>query len=297
LLTRKNDWTEPERKMMRKAGRRYLAGAGLIVFIGLVARLGFEGYQYLQAFTLVQTLRHADAEKARGIIWQLETCRRWANPKLFRLLAETPPSSQQHLHASFALLSVDPSQVDYLYPRMLNVDGDELSLVIESLIPYKNQFVPKLWPILDATEPGTTSWSAVSSPECPSPSAAGHPPAAATAVPDGRLATNELYEDVEMPAKSSLILRVAAILAHYDPANQRWDNSKIKITDELVRLDPVELAYWVRALRPIKEALIGPLNAINSDDKRPPNEKNIAAVVLRDYGVRVKRPLISTIGD
>ena len=92
-----------------------------------------------------------------------------------------------------------------------------------------------------------------------------------------------------MPARSSLILRIAAILAHYDPASQRWEKTRGKICNELVRLDPVELAYWVNALRPIKEALIPPLEHISIDNKRPPTEQNIAAVVLREYGIEPRK--------
>jgi hypothetical protein len=285
LLTRKKDWTEPERKMMRKSGKRYLASAGLILFIGLVARLGVECNRYLHASALVQQLRHADTQIVGGIVSQLTTCRHWANPRLFRLLAESSPSSTEHLHASLALLSVDPSQIDYLFPRMLNVDGNELTVMIDFLRPYKEQLVPRLWPILDVTEPGTVSWNAESSPSPLSPSAGGQQAAAAPAAPDGRLDELGLFGSVSMPAKSSLILRVATILARYDPANQRWEKSKTRISNELVQLDPVQLAYWVTALRPVKDVLIGALLSINLDDKRPPTEKSIAAVVLRDYGV------------
>ena len=193
-------------------------------------------------------------------ISQLASCRHWANPRLVKLLSETPPPSKEHLHASLALLPVDTGQVDYLYQRMLNVDGVELSVIIDFLKPYKEQLVPKLWIILDSTEPGTISASAVQSPPSLSPSTVGHPPAATTPVPDKKNADfgSELIEKIEMPARSSLILRIAAILAHYDPASQRWEKTRDKICNELVRLDPVELAYWVNALRPIKEALIDP---------------------------------------
>ena len=230
----------------------------------------------------------------RRTISQLASCRRWANPRLVKLLTGTPPPSKEHLHASLALLPVDAGQIDYLYQRMLNVDGVELSVIIDFLKPYKEQLVPKLWIILDSTEPGTISASAVQSPPSPSPSTVGNPPAAATPVPDmkntGAGLDDLLLEKIPMPARSSLILRIAAILAHYDPASQRWEKARDKICNELVRLDPVELAYWVNALRPIKEALIDPLDTMSTDDKRPPTERNIAAVVLRDYGIEPTRP-------
>ena len=298
LLTRTRDWTDPQRKMMRKVETRHLARALLVLFIGLVVRLGIEYYLYLHASTLVEQLKSAETQEIGGMMSQLSTCRRWANPRLVSLLAGTPPSSKEHLHASLALLSVDTSQVDYLYQRMLNADGVELSVIMDFLKPCKEQLVPKLWSILDSTEPGTISWRALPSPPSPSPSAAGLPAAATTAVPegvadksgDGLEPDSLLVEKQVMPAKSSLILRIAAILAHYDPANQGWGKTKSKISNELVQLDPVELAYWVDSLRPVKEVLIRALYDIRNDDKRPSTEKNIANVVLRDYGEELVTP-------
>src|SRR5262249_33256420 len=42
-------------------------------------------------------------------------------PRLERLLTETPADSREHLHASLALLGVDPSQVDFLFRRLPGV--------------------------------------------------------------------------------------------------------------------------------------------------------------------------------
>jgi hypothetical protein len=291
LLTKKKDWTTPQCKMMRKVQTRHLVRGVLFVLIGLAAGAGIEVSRYFHAATLVEQLKVADTQDIGRMISQFASCRRWANPRLVKLLTETPPPSKEHLHASLALLPVDTRQIDYLYQRMLNVDGVELSVIIESLKPYREQLVPKLWIILDSTEPGTISSSALLSPPSPSPSKGGQPPTAAAPALDVSPYANDslLFEKIEMPARSSRILRIAAILAHYDPASQRWEKARNKICSELVRLDPVELAYWVNALRPIKEALVNPLMSMINEDKRPPAEKNIAAVILRDYGIEPEK--------
>src|SRR5438105_6441425 len=74
----------------------------------------------------------ADIEGVEPIIEKLETCRPWADPKLKALVAE-PPSAKAKLHASLALLPVDPGQVSFLEQQLLEVGPDEALVIARRL--------------------------------------------------------------------------------------------------------------------------------------------------------------------
>jgi serine/threonine protein kinase/formylglycine-generating enzyme required for sulfatase activity len=79
-------------------------------------------------------------------------------------------------------------------------------------------------------------------------------------------------------------LRAAAALAAYDPDNQRWDNSVKQVAEDLVTINPVYLAIWSEAFRPVKSRLIPPLSDVFRERKleRAP-ERSLATILLMDY--------------
>jgi hypothetical protein len=314
LLTRKKDWTDPQRRMMRKVEGRNLFRVGLILFIGLAARLGIEGYRYFHAPALVEQLKTARGQYVESIIRELSLCRRWANPRLYRLLTETSTLSKEHLHASLALLPVDTGQVEYLYPRMLDTSRDELAVIMNALRPHKSQLISKLWSILESAQPGTMH---LDSPSVPTPApqlTPSPPPPPQSALPPHQVPDKGVPESlsgsasaaalaasagasgagfggaVEAAAASgpigqedSLILRAATVLAHYDPESQRWERVTTRVSNELVKLNPLVLPYWLDALRPVKSKLKDSLVFASTDKKRPEIERIVADVIRGDY--------------
>ncbi|HWT81582.1 MAG TPA: serine/threonine protein kinase, partial [Candidatus Methylomirabilis sp.] len=154
LLTKKKDWTEPQRKMMRRAGRVHgLWGLGLAVLIALVSWGGMEGYGGLRASALVESLQSCVTSDAPAIVKQLSGYRRWADPQLVRVAQGTDAQSREHLHASLALLPVDPSQVDYLFNRLLSATENELPVLRDALKTHQFTLTPKLWAVLESAKP------------------------------------------------------------------------------------------------------------------------------------------------
>ena len=106
--------------MMKRAGRAHgLRALAAVLMLGLLTWGGIEGYGNHEASNLVESLTTASTTDVPGIVKQIAVYRRWADSKLARLLKDSKPSSRQHLHASLALLPVDPQQVDYLRERLL----------------------------------------------------------------------------------------------------------------------------------------------------------------------------------
>ena len=139
---------------MKRAGRVHgLRALAAAVILGLLTWGGIEAYGHLKASALVDSLTTAGTTDVPGIVKQIAAYRRWADSKLARLLQDSEPSSRQHLHASLALLPVDPRQVDYLRERLLTAPPGDVSVLREALQPHRAAVSPKLWEVVATAKP------------------------------------------------------------------------------------------------------------------------------------------------
>jgi formylglycine-generating enzyme required for sulfatase activity len=163
-FTKPSKWTEPEGRMMRTASRSIgLRAAGFaVLFIGVLAaawemnRRSVETNNATHAAGLVQQLLKAEIAQVPGIVENLQGYRRWTDPELKRVIAQSALDSKEKLHASIALLPVDPRQVDYLLGRALIADPGLMAVLRDSLQPHRTELVDRLWRELDeanSTEP------------------------------------------------------------------------------------------------------------------------------------------------
>jgi serine/threonine protein kinase/formylglycine-generating enzyme required for sulfatase activity len=131
--TRSKNRTPAQRRMLQAATQRHLIQAGVVLLATALFGWGLaEVYRGpVKADHLVQALASADIERVDGIIEELASCRRWADPKLAALVAD-PPSAKAKLHASLALLP-DPEQVAYLEKQLLEVGPDEALVIARRL--------------------------------------------------------------------------------------------------------------------------------------------------------------------
>lgn len=257
LLTDTRKWTDPQRKMMGKAGRVHgirsaivavlLAGftlAGISVRHAVLEQRSRTQAQIQEkenttrAEGLVASLLSADTPQVPAIISDLQAYRDWADPLLREEHGKAAESSRQKLHASLALLPVNPGQVDYLYSRLLDAQPNEVPVIRDSLLPYKDALLEKLWAVTQAPEKG----------------------------------------------KESQRLRAAAGLAKYDPASKKWKTSSPLVVNDLVLENPVHLGQWSEMYRPLKNSLLEPL-AVIFRDRNPERaaERTLATNLLADY--------------
>src|SRR5262249_53546929 len=113
-----------------------------------------EGWGHLRAATLVRVLAGANTADAPAVIRDLEGYRRWADPLLRRLAAESPAGSRERLHASLALLPGDDSQVDSRLGGLLEAGREELPVIRDALRPHRADVAPRLWGVLESDESG-----------------------------------------------------------------------------------------------------------------------------------------------
>jgi serine/threonine protein kinase/formylglycine-generating enzyme required for sulfatase activity len=152
--TQKKNWTEPQRKMMAKASRVLaLRGVTLVALFMIitVGGMGIRGYVMEQkaayAAGLVQSLVRAEITHVPAIVKQMKDYRQWVDPLLQDAITEAQENGDARieLHASLALLPVDPNQKEFLLGRLLDAAPREVPIIREALLPYKAELVGPLW--------------------------------------------------------------------------------------------------------------------------------------------------------
>jgi serine/threonine protein kinase/formylglycine-generating enzyme required for sulfatase activity len=150
LFTRKRDWTTPQRRMMRRAGRFHaLRGAALVLVLGLLAFGGWWTFGALRGHSRVETLLAARTADVPALVRELGPYRRWADPLLREKAAQEDLDEGKRLHVALALLPVDASQADYLADRLLAAAGpEEVKAVRVLLHEHAPGSAAQFWPVL-----------------------------------------------------------------------------------------------------------------------------------------------------
>jgi serine/threonine protein kinase/formylglycine-generating enzyme required for sulfatase activity len=157
LLTSKKDWTEPQRRMMRKAARHWaLFGLVTLAFWTLVGLALNEGYGRFQARALERRLLDANTDEVPAIVQDMAPYRRWLDPLLHEALVRAGRDNdpRRQLHTSLALLPVDRSQAEYLYQRLLGAEPHEVPVIRDALAPRKDGLLDPLWAVVEAPDKG-----------------------------------------------------------------------------------------------------------------------------------------------
>jgi len=243
-LTRPKDWTDPQRRMMRRTDRVHgLRGLALAVVAAVLTVLGLnvrnrvvEDRHATTAAGLVQQLFKADTAQVPEIVEKLSSYRRWTDPELIRAVEDDSVDPRMKLHASLALLPVDAAQVPYLETQLLASAPAEVPVLRSALRPHQAGLTPKLWSALESATPG-----------------------------EPRLLTS------------------ASALAFYDPENPRWDGQGGKVAQALVKVNSLVLGLWLDALRPVRGKLTGPLATIFRDKQQSETVRSLATDILYDY--------------
>jgi eukaryotic-like serine/threonine-protein kinase len=156
LLTRKKDWTDPERRMMARAGRvhavRGLTRATVLILLSWGV---YEVDGQLKAQMLRDRLLASPLAEAPGIIAELRPYQGWADPMLRQALAEAEGTgnSRMQLNAALALLPMDDTQLPYLKDRLLRSSAEDVAVLRKSLLSYKDSIAPDCWRVLEKPTP------------------------------------------------------------------------------------------------------------------------------------------------
>ena len=146
------------------AARRASVSPGALALAAVVAVLAAAGMtlrdrinedrEAAMASGLVQQLFKAETAEVPGIIRAIGGHRRRTDPELRRALVDPAAGPKEMLHASLALLPIDPAQVPYLEARLLRASARDLPVVRAALEPFRSRLVNPLWTTLESSEPG-----------------------------------------------------------------------------------------------------------------------------------------------
>ncbi len=148
VLTRSEDWTEPQRRMMQAARRHHLRRAAAATVLLLVALLGsFAAYRDLQARQLVARLLEAQTSEVPAIVAQTAPLASWVERNLER--ADPGQDPRKQLHVSLARLPRHPVEAAYLQRRLLDAPPAEVTVIREALGPGAASSIAQWWRVLE----------------------------------------------------------------------------------------------------------------------------------------------------
>jgi serine/threonine protein kinase/formylglycine-generating enzyme required for sulfatase activity len=160
LLTCKKNWTEPQRRMMRRAALHWtFSGLVAAVFWTFVCWAIYEGHGTLKAHALLDRLLDANTNEVPIIVQDMTSYRRWIDPLLRKAAAQAEASKDERkrVNASLALLPVDGTQVAYLKSRLLDAEPHEVPVIRDALAQHKDELLDKLWAVVQTPEKGKES--------------------------------------------------------------------------------------------------------------------------------------------
>jgi serine/threonine protein kinase/formylglycine-generating enzyme required for sulfatase activity len=275
LSTSQGRWTDAQREMMKRAGRKHLQTALLGLGLLALVTLGVvEAIASMRASGLIESLRTASTAEVPAILTQLEGLRRWAGPGLRRVLRESSPSSRERLHSSMALLDADPSQLAYLTDRLLSASTSELPVLRALLEPYRSKVATDLWPALDAAKPGApgvlTAASALALYAPEDPRWARHSEKIAASLVHSNPLSLASWLELLRPVRLSLAGPLSAILRDRGPLRTESDRERAAtLLSDYLADQPATLADLLLDADPTPFAVLAPAALRQAESVRP----------------------------
>jgi formylglycine-generating enzyme required for sulfatase activity len=246
LLTKKQDWTPPQRQMMAKAGRYHvLRGTLLAAGLILLSVAGWDGLGRLKAHALRDLLLRATTKEIPDIVQQMPPYRPWLDRLLREAAGEAgPEDAAKQLHLSLALLPVEPGQADKLYERLLTADPEEVRVIGQALQAQQDTLAPRLRTLLADAQ-----------------AAAGHRLRAACVLAQWDATGTEAPDNPWTAAASVIVQQLL----------------------KTVQKNPSHYPPLLDLLRPVRLRLLAALAAVYRDRQRPESERTFATSILADY--------------
>ncbi len=252
LLTKKKEWTAPQLKMMKRAGRVHVVRAStratlMILPLALATLFGVLWVEWVIRPALdKEGLNTVLVSPLTGVPRTFDSLIGYRGKSVEPLLrqayseAKKSGDSRKQLNAAVALsrlLPLDDQYIPYLKDRLLTAEAQNISVLRMALASRKDAIVPDFWYKLEKPTP----------------------------------------ED------RSKALQAASALALYDPATPRWEKVRTDVVNRLVAENAYVVAHWIDALRPVREQMRDPLVAVFHDEKRAESERTLAANALAEY--------------
>ncbi|GIW78921.1 MAG: hypothetical protein KatS3mg105_0728 [Gemmatales bacterium] len=243
LFTKKHAWTAPQRKMMRQASRYYLTRAAVLAALFVV--VVFAGRKFSS-----HAAAQVRATYAAGLVQALRHSDIEEVPDLIEKMEKYREWTDPLIRKELASAPFDSRQRLHASLALLPVDDSQVDYLFTRLLEASPREVAILRQAL---------------------------------LNHKKKLIPRLWPIVERPREKPHRLRAAAALALFDPRNQRWNNVKIGIAEDLVSVNPLALGTWLDVLRPVRDKLLEPLTSIFRNAGRSAEQRLLTATILSEY--------------
>ncbi|MEY4179046.1 MAG: hypothetical protein RLY70_2620 [Planctomycetota bacterium] len=257
-LTQRRDWTEPQRRMMRRAGLVHVLRATLATILVMVlGTAAFTAREWQRIGGLTTSLLSANPDRLVDIAQQLDRSPRFANAHLKPLFPSTDTASR----SPPAVAATDPQKLLHASLALVARDAAHESALLQALLTGKYTYAIPIRERLRLL------------------------PAARFEAVKAEL--KKLLGDDRADARRRF--GAALALAAYGPASapSLWKASDLAfVTRELVSANPEYQPELRRALRPLEGRLRPDLERLFSDATATDAQRLAAANALADYASR-----------
>lgn len=244
LLTSRDAWTEPERRMMDRSRRVYTARwlISLLILVTIGTGIAAIRHQVLvaqnhqRADGLVNRLLVADIAEAPRIVMDLQKDSYLTTPMLESAADDQQRTPAERLRATMALANGPGARAGQLIDYASQCDLATLTVIRDRISPYAPELSQELW--------------------------------------------SRVKDDSTSPPPR---LRLSALLSMADPTGDGWQNLAPAIVSALLAENTLDLDSWAELLRPASRSLTPGLRLRFDDETATPTERARAARVLARY--------------
>jgi serine/threonine protein kinase len=150
LFTRRQRWTDVQRRMIRSAGLQHTVSTAVaVVLVAVLAVGGLQIWGGLKAQTLVDRLFDAQMEEVPRVVAAMEPLRSRVDPLLAVKASNPSLEDGKKVRLALAGLPQDAGQVPLLEKRMLEAAPAEFEVLRQALLPHAEDISSRMWKILD----------------------------------------------------------------------------------------------------------------------------------------------------
>ena len=240
LFTKSDQWSSPQKKMMRVATRvqGLRAGVVLTMLIGIC----FAAIGTAEHLASQQAVQDTDARIGRLIVAEpdrilQELAAEIPSPefwekKLREIASDSSRPLSERVRAQLALVEIDESVAKNLAESLDKVSAGEHSVIVETLGQLRS------------------------------------PP---TAIIEAKLKKAVTLDET---------LKLAAALAQFDEESSAWNSIEKPVVEALLEVGTGQIEYWTRMLAPVRDRLKPHLQRRFDDDRTSPAERQFSSTIL-----------------
>ncbi len=260
-LTNRKQWTTPQRTMMHKAGQTYALRGGIACLLIIMLswggiRLKLQLEQHQAQLLAQKDLQQKEAE-AEKLVEGLLTADATQLPSRIAKLMEYREWAEDDLTKIWGEAAENSTEKLYAGLALISHEAEVAPGLVEHIAAR----------LLDATPHQFLPVRTILAPH------------------KSLVVTNYWTIALDPDQDPDHRLHAASALADFDMTNTHWNELELVqfLADRLVAVNPIHLAVWEEALKPVSQSLLDPLSRIFNHPSRSELARSIATSLIADY--------------